>query len=216
MLKKFAAIAFLCVATSLFALSEGKEYFKLSSSEQLPNSENTVIELFSYGCIHCYNQFRNGTLKAVSNALPNLKYEEWQVREMGQFGEDFVKILAYAKMVDEKNGLDSSLDEKSSFHEILSSYFTAHFQFKLQWNTQKDFYSIALNILKTTQDEIEKYAQNDGQAYLNRVNNAIKIVKKSGTPAFVVNGKYLVNIEEVNSVEDLIAIIKELVELKDN
>lgn len=215
MFKKLVAIAILCASSSLFAISEGKEYFKLAPNEQLPNSENSVIELFSYGCIHCYNQFRNGTLKTISNSLPNLKYEEWQVREMGQFGEDFVKILAYAKMVDEKNGLNSSLDSKSSFHEIVGSYFVAYFQYRLSWRTQRDFYSIALNVLKVTQDDIEKYAKTRGKSYIDRVHSAINVAKKSGTPAFVVNGKYLVNIEAVKSVEDLTKIIAELSKLKD-
>lgn len=214
MLKKLTAILLLCASTSLFALSEGKEYFKLSPSEQLPNSQNTVIELFSYGCIHCYNQFRNGTLKTISQSLPNFKFEEWQVREMGQFGEDFVKILAYAKMADEKKGLNS-LDEQSSFHEILSSYFAAYFKYRLSWQSKRDFYSIALNVLKVSQEDIEKYAQNKGKAHIDRVHSAINVAKKSGTPAFVVNGKYLVNIEAVKSVEDLTRIIKELSSLKD-
>lgn len=219
MLKKIVVIAFLLGFSSIFALSEGKEYLILGENERIDSANVEVIELLSYGCIHCYNHFKAGSLRAAANSMPNYKFEEWQVREMGEFGEQMTKILAYATMLDSKNGI-TTLDEKSTFHRILSSYFEATFKFRLKFSSESDFYSIALNIInekaepKIAVSDIENYALTGGASYIKRVSSAINVAKNSGTPAFVVNGKYLINIEYIDSVEDLVRVIKALSEMK--
>ncbi len=219
MIKNLLASGVLLAATSLFALSEGKEYFKLSPDAQLPNAKGTVVELFSYMCIHCYNQYRANTVQTLSELLPNYKFEEWQVREMGKYGELLAKILVYASSLDHAEGYATS-SPKSYSHKIIGSYFKAHFKYSMRWASDEDFAKIALSIINEKRDkkvnlaDVESFVKGKGKAALERVYHAINVAKKSGTPAFIVNGKYLVNVEEVDSQEDLLNIVKELTELK--
>ena len=219
MIKNLIAGSILLAATSLFALSEGKEYFKLSDADALPNAQGTVIELFSYMCIHCYNQYRANTVQTLSELLPDYKIEEWQVREMGKYGGLLAKILVYAASLDRVEGYAAS-SPKSYSHKIVGSYFEAHFKYRMRWASDEEFAKIALNIInekrakKATLSDIEAFVKEDGKAALNRVHHAINVAKKSGTPAFVVNGKYLVNVEEVDDQEELLSIVKELTQMK--
>ncbi len=68
--KKTVLIGALAISTFLSAATEGTEYIKLTQAQQISNADDKIIELLSYGCIHCYNHFKNGTLKFVSEFFP--------------------------------------------------------------------------------------------------------------------------------------------------
>ena len=152
--------------------------------------------------------------------LPDLKYDEWQVRQMGEYGFEMSEVLGYAKSLDDKNGL-STLSAKSNFHQVVKGFFEDAFVSKKRYKNAQEFYQRAVNILQSngvkdsSVENILKYINSqEGKAYAKLTDQALEVAKISGTPGFVVNGKYLINTEYVNSQEELVEIISELVKLK--
>ncbi|MBE6429763.1 MULTISPECIES: disulfide isomerase [Campylobacter] len=218
--KKFITAFLLLLAVGANAITEGKEYIKLPSHAQFKDAQNSVIEIFSYGCIHCYNHFRAGTLKFVSEILPDLKYDEWQVRQMGEFGFLMSEVLGYAKSIDEKNDINS-LSAKSNFHQVLKGFFEDAFVNKKTYKNGEEFYQRAVSILKANgvqnasiKSILDYTDSKEGKEYAKLTDQALEVAKISGTPGFIVNGKYLINIEHINSQEELVEVISELIKLK--
>ncbi|CUU71104.1 disulfide isomerase [Campylobacter hyointestinalis] len=218
--KKLIVVSLLTLSTTLSAITEGVEYTKLKGNEIIQGADDKIIELFSYACIHCYNHFKIGTLKFVSEFLPEFKYEEWQVKQMGEFGYQIAEVLAYAKMIDEKNFINNSLNEKSAYHQVMKAYFEGYFKHRQRWGTPKAFYEVGVNAIKeatkkdvSVQDILDYASSEKGKNFVKRFDEGLDIAKISGTPAFIVKGKYLVNLEKVNSQEELVEIIKALVKL---
>ena len=92
---------------------------------------------------------------------------------------------------------------------------------KKRYKNAQEFYQRAVNILQSngvkdsSVENILKYINSqEGKAYAKLTDQALEVAKISGTPGFVVNGKYLINTEYVNSQEELVEIISELVKLK--
>ncbi len=76
---------------SSFALANNS-FITLNPS--LPNSENSVIEAFSYKCIHCYNHHKFGTLEKLREAFPNLHFKLYPVSLMnGEFSKEMNEFL---------------------------------------------------------------------------------------------------------------------------
>lgn len=218
--KKIFLILALALGIHASALTLGVEYIKLNKNQQIPDANNEIIELFSYSCIHCYNHFKNGTLEFISELIPELKYEEWQVKQMGDFGSEMAEVLCYANMIDKENFIKNPLDKKSSFYKVLNAYFERYFKLRLNWNDSDSFYQTGIDILKsiTKKDisiaDIKSYAKSSkGKEYLDRTDYGFNIAKISGTPAFIIKGKYLLNLNNIKNEENLIEVIKELIKL---
>lgn len=210
----FAFLAVFIGFSTAFGLDSSK-YITLDEKVQIKNADNSVIEIFSYGCIHCYAHHKNGSLATAKKANPNITFAFWQVEKMGQYGEQMMKILAYAAAVDAKNSKDI-LDKNSATHKVMESYFEATFKYKMAFRDADEFYSLATKIFetfgqKTTAQDIENYALSEsGKAYIQRANEGFEVAKITGTPAFVINGKYVLRNEKITSEEDLLNSIKEL------
>lgn len=199
-----------------FGLTQGKEYQILPSKIQIPNASSSVIELFSYSCIHCYYQFNADILKDIKDVLPKTHLEEWQISQMGIYGKEMNNILAYVSMLDAKKKLNI-LNKNSYFYNIVKIYYDVYFQKKIRVENKKDFYSFALKFLNQKLDDeitikdIENYAKNEGKNYIKRSNLGYEIAKIAGTPAFIINGKYLINLEYIYSKEDFLKVVKYLI-----
>lgn len=198
----------------LFSASFGADKYKeLPENAQFQNAQNSVIEVFSYGCIHCYNHHKAHTLANAKNLGANV--EVWQVEQMAPFGADFAKILAFAGAIDNKNEV-SITDEGSVVKSIMDAYFEATFVLRASFKSADEFYSPALGIFEkaghvVSMDDIVNYSQSDaGKAYLARSAQGLEVAKLVGTPAFVVNGKYVLENGEIKSEEDFTNIVKEL------
>lgn len=210
-LKKIAFVLF--VSTNLFALSEGVEYNVLENP--ISNSNNSLTEVWSYQCSHCYLHHNYNTLGLISEKLPNLEIKSLMVKSWGQFGKEMANLLNYAKYQDEKNKL-SIIDKNSLYDKLSSAYFIDLFKNKNTWNNNPDeFYKAGLNILGISKKKLEKFAESPEGKYLASVNDAAdEIANTYGTPAFIVNGKYVINLAHAKSPQDLIDIIEELSKLK--
>ena len=60
-------------------------------------------------------------------------------------------------------------------------------------------------------NDIQNYSESDaGKAYLERSAQGLEVAKIVGTPAFVANGKYVLENSQIKSEEDFTNIVKEL------
>ncbi|HEC1780884.1 TPA: thiol:disulfide interchange protein DsbA/DsbL [Campylobacter lari] len=198
----------LSFAINANALSEGKEYITLKTP--IPNAQNSLIEVFSYRCIHCYTHHQFHTLAKVKEVLPNLKYDLFSVSSMSEYGGALNEMFALASFKEKALGLDVT-SEKSLTYKLADVYFVSHFEKKLNLNNLDLFYKIGLNAIGASKEELQKFLQTkEAKELLVAYDEANEISRNYGTPAFVVNGKYQINPEYIASLEELIRIVKEL------
>ncbi|HEF1623192.1 TPA: thiol:disulfide interchange protein DsbA/DsbL [Campylobacter lari] len=198
----------LSFAINANALSEGKEYITLKTP--IPNAQNSLIEVFSYRCIHCYTHHQFHTLAKVKEVLPNLKYDLFSVSSMSEYGGALNEMFALASFKEKSLGLDVT-SEKSLTYKLADVYFVSHFEKKLNLNNLDLFYKIGLNAIGSSKEELQKFLQTkEAKELLVAYDVANEISRNYGTPAFVVNGKYQINPEYITSLEELIRIVKEL------
>lgn len=213
----FKASKSLILASLVFLASAAmaKSYEELPKNIQLKDANASIVEILSYQCIHCYNHFRAKTMKNLANKFQNVTFHEWQVSQMGEFGEQMNEILAYAKGLDVRDGLNSAMDDESYTNKILKAYFEATFKYKFSFKDENEFYLIAIDIFskshKISVQDIKNYAKSDtGKQYLNASAQAFEIAKLHGTPSFIINGKYLLNMAEIKSYEELEKLVAEI------
>lgn len=177
------------------------------------NSKNSVIEVFSYQCIHCYNHHKYGTLEKLKQSMPNLHYELYPVSLMnGKFGKELNALFAYAKFTDEQNNKDAA-DDDSLTHKLADAYFTAHFVNQQDFQNLDDFYKVGLSVMKVQKSDIENFLNTtQAKEILDSYAKANEIAANTGTPAFVVNGKYQIKPEAVTSLDALEKLVKELLQ----
>lgn len=205
----FALIASFALSSAVF----GAKYKELPETIQFQNAENSVIEVFSYGCIYCYHHHKAHTLANAKKLGASV--EVWQVEQMAPFGADFAKILAFARAIDTKNE-DDITDKGSVTNSIMDAYFEATFVLRVSFKSADEFYAPALAIFEkaghvVSINDIQNYSESDaGKAYLERSAQGLEVAKIVGTPAFVVNGKYVLENSQIKSEEDFTNIVKEL------
>ncbi|EJB6607448.1 thiol:disulfide interchange protein DsbA/DsbL [Campylobacter lari] len=205
---KLLAIIAIVFSVNANALSEGKEYITLKTP--IPNAQNSLIEIFSYRCIHCYTHHQFHTLAKVKEALPNLKYDLFSVSSMSEYGGVLNEMFALASFKEKALGLDVT-SEKSLTYKLADVYFVSHFEQKLNLNNLDLFYKIGLNAIGASKEELQKFLQTkEAKELLATYDVTNEISRNYGTPAFVVNGKYQINPEYITSLEELIHIVKEL------
>lgn len=206
-IKKLALV--LLVSSNLFALSEGVEYNVLETP--IPNSDNSLTEIWSYQCSHCYLHHNHNTIGLIKEQLKDLDIRLMMVKTWGKFGQEMANLLAYAHYQDEKNKI-SLIDKNSLYDKISSVYFIEMFKNKSTWNNNPDeFYKSGLNILGISKKKLESFLQSpEGRYLLSSTDIANEIANTYGTPTFIVNGKYVINLAYAKSPQMLIDMINEL------
>lgn len=180
--------------------------------EPLPYSQNSVIEAFSYKCIHCYNHHKFNTLEKLKDIFPTLHFKLYPVSMMnGEFAKEMNELFAFARFKDEQNNKDAS-DRDGFSYKLSDAYFTSYFVNKQRKiNSIDEFYDIGLKAMAIKKDEVLKFLQTPkAKEILKEFQKANDIAKTYGTPAFVVNGKYQINPNKINSMQDLENIVRKL------
>ncbi|MCR2060158.1 thiol:disulfide interchange protein DsbA/DsbL [Campylobacter helveticus] len=182
-------------------------------------AKNSVIEVFSYKCIHCYNFQRFGVLEGLKEEMPNLSYELYPVSLAdAKFGTLLNELFAYAIFTDRKNGKDAG-NADSLTHNLAGAYFTKYFLINKKgqaistedFKDEKSFLENGLSVLKISEKELKEFIKTEeAKKILKDLEWANKVAKNYGTPAFVVNGTYQIKPEAIDSFENLVKIIKEL------
>lgn len=178
----------------------------------LPHTENTVIEAFSYKCIHCYNHHKFNTLEKLRKAFPNLHFKLYPVSLMnGDFAKEMNELFAFAQYKDEQNGKDASYSDSLS-HKLADAYFISYFVNKQRnFSNLDEFYDIGLKAMNVNKNEVLNFLNTPkAKEILSEFQRANDIAKTYGTPAFVVNGTYQINPSAINSMQDLEDLVRKL------
>ncbi|MBK1964798.1 thiol:disulfide interchange protein DsbA/DsbL [Campylobacter novaezeelandiae] len=211
---KFSTITVFLVAFNANALTEGKEYIVLNSP--IPNVPNSVIEVFSYRCTHCYDHHKFNTLEKIKEKLPNLNYSFYPVRSMGDYGKQANEIFAFASFKDKEKNIDQT-DKNSFTYKVSDAYFNAYFKKKERWGNGKNpeaFYEVGLKAMNVSKNDLENFLKTDeANQILKSYEYANDISKNYGTPGFVVNGKYQITPQAITSPQAFIKAIEELSKL---
>mgnify|MGYP002739794652 FL=1 len=199
-------------ALNLSALTEGVEYQTLAKPLNVP--KNSVVKVFSYDCPHCYKFDRTITRKLMAK-LDGVKFIPYHLSTKGKLGETTSKIFAALISIDEANGTDLLSDE-SKFKQAKFAIYKARHDEKDDFNDGKDkqrFIDLALNAAHVSKDEYEKALNSDrAKELLNERFASYDVASISGVPAFVVSGKYLINLSAASSIDEMAKTIKELLD----
>ena len=199
-------------ALNLSALTEGVEYQTLAKPLNVP--KNSVVKVLSYDCPHCYKFDRTITRKLMSK-LDGVKFIPYHLSTKGKLGETTSKIFAALISIDEANGTDLLSDE-SKFKQAKFAIYKARHDEKDDFNDGKDkqrFIDLALNAAHVSKDEYEKALSSDrAKELLDAWFASYDVASISGVPAFVVSGKYLINLNAASSIDEMAKTIKELLD----
>lgn len=210
---KLVAVFCLVLGVNAFALSEGVEYTSLKT--QIPNADKSVIKIFSYRCSHCYDHEKAHIIEYIAKKLPNLKYDEFSVETMGDYGKEAAEVFAVLKYLDTADG-KTVLDKKSKFRKATKKYFNDYFRKNKRWGKgekPETFIKVGLKAAGVSMDEFKTLlAKQEVQQLISDWKIADEISKIQGTPGYVVNGKYLVMMAKIQSPDHLVDVIKELSE----
>lgn len=200
---------------SAFAFSEGSDYLRLE--KPLNVESGTLVKVFSYACPHCY-QFDKSVMPKLLKILGDeVKFVPIHLSSKGDYGETASKIFAVLELKDEAAGI-SLTDENSAFKKAKTAIYKAAHDKGETWRTKdggrdkEAFIKTALDAAGVKKAEFEAMlgAPKTEALLAFWQDSAYDVAKIQGVPAFVVNGKYLINTNSVGSIEALAELIKEL------
>nr|WP_314998991.1 thiol:disulfide interchange protein DsbA/DsbL [uncultured Campylobacter sp.] len=211
-ISKFMRIlAVFCLLGSMAnALEEGKEYQILQKPLDVP--KNSVVKVFSYECPHCYKFDKTVTPKLFSE-LDGVKFIPYHLKTKGKLGETASKIFAAMIVLDEASDV-SLLSDKSKFKKAKFAIYKATHDKDDDFNGGKDkarFIQTALSAAGVSDADYDKaLASERAQEILKAWDDSYDVAKIQGVPAYVVGGKYLINVKAIGSVDAMAAAVKEL------
>lgn len=181
----------------------------LDKKERLVGFEDKIVVLFSVFCSHCYAHFKQGSWELIAGIDPRVKVELWQMLQAVEGGDDYA-MWAYARKLDEARGIDM-FKTNSAQYKLAVAHFGAIFEQGVR--EPQTFYNIGLKTLQEasrlpflTIEEVRRSAAEDAKSaeYIARIKKTLSIVEKTGTPAVIVGGKWLVNFEHLKGEADLV------------
>lgn len=192
-----------CVGLSAVELREGVDYVVLNNP--IPNAENSVIEVYSYACPFCYKYAK--ILPQILDKLPSdVDFRPYHLEQKGDYGRLASEIFAVLLVKDRRDGV-GALEEKSLFHRVQGAYFEEYHVKKNRWSDGGDAQGFLETGLKTagiSESEFQAALEDrEVQELLKSWAEGYDIAMVQGIPAFVVNGKYLIKISELKSLDDL-------------
>ncbi|MDO4673869.1 thiol:disulfide interchange protein DsbA/DsbL [Campylobacter sp.] len=209
MLKKF--IPLLLLAPLLFA----QDFIELEN--KISGAKNSLIEAFSYQCIHCYNHHKFKTLQKLKNKVPDLRYELYPVSlSDAKYGEFLNEFFAYAIHKDRLEGRDAA-DEDSLAQRLAGVYFGRFFVENeagvvvsaREFTDQESFLSLGFAVLEIGREELGEFLKSaEAVELLERFKWANEVAKNFGTPAFVLEGSHQIKPSAITSLEALEKLIK--------
>lgn len=210
---KLVKIAFFLAFLSInaLALTEGKEYEVLKNP--LNNANKSLIEVFSFSCGVCYNHHKFDTLAKLQARLPSLNFKSYPFKNT-RFGQEFAQLYAYANAQDELKKKDE-LSKDSLSYKVADVYFTAIFERNQNWSDSQSFYELGLKSLNISKAELDKFTSNAKAKFIQAEYDKLypALMQYGGTPTFVVNGKYIIRMQEIKGFDELVAVIDALSKL---
>lgn len=197
MLKKFIAICTVVLAALSFNLSvQAAEYkegvnYQVRSQSLTPHKE--IREFFSFWCGHCYSL--QGDFDVIARSFPQAKFERNPVSMLGGYmGPESQRGLIVAKNL----GIED-LYVKELFKQM-------HEEGKiLMSHDDMVTFMASIGVAKTKLEQEFNSFVTLGQ--VAKLDKWAKDADIDAVPEILVNGKYLVTMESVESRDDLIALI---------
>jgi len=211
-ISKFTRIlaVFCLLSVSANALEEGKEYQILQKPLDVP--KNSVVKVFSYECPHCYKFDKTVTPKLFGE-LDGVRFIPYHLKTKGKLGETASKIFAAMIALDEANDV-SLLSDKSKFKKAKFAVYNAVHDKNDDFNDGKDkarFIKTAISAAGVSEADYDKaLASQRAQEILKTWDESYDVAKVQGVPAYVVSGKYLLNVQALGSIDAMAAAVKEL------
>ena len=206
--KALVAVCLLCIGAN--ALEEGVNYQVLQKPLNVP--KNSVVKIFNYECPHCYAFDRTVTPQLMKK-LEGAEFLPWHLKTKGVFGQTASGVFAALIVLDEKDDV-GPLSDESKFKKAKFAIYKARHDKNDDFDNGKDkarFIKLALDTAGVSQDEYEKsLASARAQELLNAWFDSYDVAVISGVPAFVVSGKYLINLDSATSIDKMAEIAKEL------
>lgn len=204
-------IVSLFFAASLFGFEEGVDYKVLNKPLDVP--KNSVVKVFSYACLHCYKFDKTVTSK-IFKAVPEVEFIPFHLRTKGRLGESASSIFAAMIAIDEKNGV-GLLEDNSKFKKAKFATYKATHDKSDDFDAGKDkarFFKSVLGAAGVSLAEYEEALKTDrAQEILSSWTAGYDVAAINGVPAYVIAGKYLVEVSKIGSIDNFSKLIKELV-----
>lgn len=177
--------------------TEGKEYLAINPPQQTASgSKVEVIEVFSYGCIHCANfQPLVDKWKKAMPAAASFSYMP------ALFRQDFA-LLGRAFYTAEVLGI-----HEKSHDPMFKAIFVDHKQFR-SLDDLADFYS---QFGVKAEDFVKAATSFAVETKMTRANGMIQHYQVDGTPTIVVNGKYRVTGQSANGYDKVFDVVNFLI-----
>lgn len=192
-------------------VKEGTDYVVLK--EEIPNAQNTVIEVYSYACPFCY-KYSKFIPEIIKNLPKGVTFKPYHLEQKGDYGKQASQVYAVAMAKDKKAGIDINDTDKSSFQKAEHAYFEQYHAKKNRWKDGKDvdgFLKTGLDVAGISLEEFNKALDDaDVKAILTEWEASYNVATIQGVPAFIVNGKYLIYTKSISSLQDLESKIQEL------
>lgn len=200
-----AVFIFASIVWAADTVLENVEYEVLETP--LDSEQHSVIEAFSFLCVHCYTHHKQATLAETKSKLPTLAYKIYPLKDV-PFGGEFAQMYAYAEAQDSLQKRDFTMRD-SLTHKLTDAYFVAIFEKRERWSDAQSFYKLGLDTLQISKKELDAFmATSDAQTLYNNYDKASVIANQyGGTPAFLVAGKYIIKMENIKSLQHFISTI---------
>ncbi len=208
-----AATAALAATLSLPVLAgkEGEDYIVLEAP--LPHCEGTLVKVFSYDCPYCF-KFDLGVDPRVLPRIEKeagLKFMPMHLETKGKYGRCASVFLAMCMIRDEKAGMAIESDA-SLFKKAKDAVYHAYHKMNERWEAgEAAFLKTMTDATGLTASDYEK-AKRDAAviALADSWKAAYTVAKVQGIPAYVVNGKYLLQTRSIRNFNGMVELVKEL------
>lgn len=195
--------------------TEGVDFITLE--QEIADSKNTLIKVFSYDCIFCY-KYDTEILPKVLVEIPDITFIPYHLSTKAEFGNEASELFATLVIQDENDKITNLFSEDSTFKKAKSALYKAYHEDKERWHNDKSednrdkeaFLNTALAAINLPKDEYNKLKQDKKvQDLLKKWDKAYDIASiQGGVPTFVVNGKYIVLLQNIKSEQQMIDLIK--------
>lgn len=197
----FLGMLFLLNPLNAESLKEGKDYIKLKNSLDVP--QKSIVEIFNVGCPHCAK---------MSELLPKLfatipqeaVFLPYHIITGSAFSAQASEVLAVAVSIDEERNL-TSRDIESYFRRASNAYFDAFFKLHKKFKNKESFIAFGLDAMEISQTKFEtQLHRKEVQDKLKAWQDSIAQTGIQSVPSFIINGKYLIVMDNVQDAEDFI------------
>ncbi|MDR2341520.1 MAG: thiol:disulfide interchange protein [Campylobacteraceae bacterium] len=207
MKKIIILISVLSFSSNIFGFSEGVDYIKLSIP--IPNSNKTLIKAFNYECRLCYKYEKDLTPSLIKQLNGILKFKPLHIKLRGKYGKEVSELFAVLIFKDMKNNINDFTSNESLFRKAQMAYYSVRYDEKK--DDLENFLSIGLKASNMSKNEFKKLKNNrEVQDILKSWDVGYEVVRFKNAPVYIVNGKYLINTQNIKSMGELLNLIKEL------